>query len=200
MPENEPISPLVVKVGGSLFTMAELGPRLAKWLKELSATGKAILLVPGGGSTADLVREWDGLHMLGEEPSHWLALHALSLNARLLNALLPGTCVVETLEECQVQWREETIPILDPYSFLRSDEGQPGCLPHTWSFTSDSIAARVAIAIGAGELILLKSATMPEGVGWRERSRLGFVDPLFSRIVDSCSLPVRAINFRKYQP
>src|SRR5271166_3401866 len=73
--------PIVVKVGGSLFSMPDLAQRLRRWLAQ---AGPRILLVPGGGAAADVVREFDKCHSLGEEASHWLALWSLRLNAELL--------------------------------------------------------------------------------------------------------------------
>src|ERR1700737_80612 len=80
------LAPVVVKVGGSLFDLPDLGPRLKSWLDELASF--AVVLVPGGGPTANVVRELDRHHGLGEETAHWLALQALTFNAAFLAALL----------------------------------------------------------------------------------------------------------------
>src|ERR1700730_10035653 len=76
---------VVVKVGGSLFDLADLGARLRAWLEPVVAG--PVLLVPGGGPTADVVRAFDRLHALGEETAHWLAVRALTLNAHFLQTL-----------------------------------------------------------------------------------------------------------------
>src|SRR5262249_34532604 len=81
-----PAGPVVVKVGASLNDLGDLRPRLECFLKELGT--REIVIVPGGGSTADAVRELDRCHNLGEETAHWLALHALKLNAHFLAQLL----------------------------------------------------------------------------------------------------------------
>src|SRR5262249_34902973 len=77
--------PVVVKVGGSLYDWPDLAGRLQDWLGQPSE--RRVLLVPGGGVTADVVRDLDQRHALGEERAHWLALHALALNAHFLAAL-----------------------------------------------------------------------------------------------------------------
>ena len=76
----------VVKVGGSLYDLPDLGPRLRAWLKQAPAAD--FLIVPGGGPTADVIRDLDRIHRLGEEKAHSLALAALRLNAWFLATLL----------------------------------------------------------------------------------------------------------------
>src|SRR5438132_894215 len=89
----------VVKVGGSLFGISQLGDALQRWFNRVGAA--QILLVPGGGPTADVVRAYDRDHHLGEEKSHWLALRALTFNAHFLAGLLPGGVVVDDWRACR---------------------------------------------------------------------------------------------------
>ena len=120
----------VVKVGGSLFDLPDLGKRLCRFLTELDTP--RILLVPGGGPTADAIRQLDRTHDLGEEKSHWLALRSLTLNAHFLAELLPNGVIADGWEACPPAWQAGKMPILDAYSFARADEGKSGCLPHGW--------------------------------------------------------------------
>jgi aspartokinase-like uncharacterized kinase len=188
------MSPVVVKVGGSLFDLPGLGGRLGAWLTTLP--GREVILVPGGGAAADAVRDLDRLHALGEERSHWLALRSLTLTAHLLAAVFPSSGVTERLDECPRLWDAGTVPVLDMHAFAVADEGRPGCLPHGWAVTSDSLAARVAHVAGAGELVLLKSATMPEDMDWEGASRGGFVDGYFATAARG--LRVRWVNLRRW--
>lgn len=184
---------LVVKVGGSLYDLPDLGPRLQRWLGTFPT--RNVLLVPGGGFTTDWVRELDRCHHLGEERSHWLALQALSLNAHFLAMLLPGSRVVGDVEEAKVKL--EGLSILDAYHFACVDEKNAERLPHLWEVTSDSIAARVAAVAQARELILLKSVTLPADMTWTKAAELSHVDPYFARTVPP-QVRVRAINFRTW--
>jgi aspartokinase-like uncharacterized kinase len=183
--------PTVVKVGGSLFDWPDLGPRLRGWIAGLSRLD--VLLVPGGGPAADVIRDLDRRHGLGAEKSHWLALRAMSLNAHVLAGLLPGSSVVESVRETLAG-----PTILDAHAFCRADErDHPAeALPHAWAVTSDSVAARVAVAAGARELILLKSLTIPPDFGWDEAARNGYVDAAFAGVVRAAALEVRSVNFR----
>jgi 5-(aminomethyl)-3-furanmethanol phosphate kinase len=183
---------IVVKVGGSLFDLPELGPRLRHWLAGL-ASSKA-LLVPGGGPLVDAIRDLDQRHGLGEEKSHWLALRALALNARVLAELLPESRVVESAVE-----ENGALSILDPFAFCVADErDHPAqALPHSWAVTSDSVAARVAIAAKADQLILLKSITIGSGLDWDAAARAGYVDAIFPGLVRTAPASgIRVVNFR----
>lgn len=186
---------VVVKVGGSLYDLPDLGARLRAYLHEQCA-GASVILVPGGGPTVDAVRRLDRLHALGEETSHWLALNALSLNAHFLAALLPSACIVRTVVECN---RSE-VAILDVHAFARADENRPGHLPHCWAVTSDAFAARAAVVFAAEALILLKSTTIPPGMDWSEAARCGWVDEWFAEVLRTApaKLQVRAVNLRMF--
>lgn len=195
-------APIVVKVGGSLYAWPDLAARLGDWLRPFFRQGTPLLLVPGGGPTADVVRQFDRDHGLGEETAHWLALRALALNAHFLAALLPDTAVVETPKDAVRLWCRGRLPVLDGHAFARADESGPGRLPHTWSVTSDSLAARVADVAGARRLVLLKSVTVPEGLTWAEAVRYGFVDEYFPDVLArrATAFEVSAINLRAWLP
>jgi aspartokinase-like uncharacterized kinase len=195
-----PSSLTVAKVGGSLYDLPDLGDRLQQWLDVRSQADENVLLVPGGGATADLVRDLDRQHQLGEERSHWLALHALTLNAHFLASLLPGVRVITDLHDCSQVWESGEIPVLDAHAFARSDESRPGHLPHCWGVTSDSLAARVAHVVQAQQLVLLKSITIPTDLNWEEISRRGLVDEYFAEGVrqGDSDLQISAVNLRTW--
>jgi 5-(aminomethyl)-3-furanmethanol phosphate kinase len=187
---------VVIKLGGSLYDQPDLGQRLGRWL-ETRSLAKPIF-VPGGGPFADVVRDLDSTHALGEERAHWLALASLSVAARFVAALLPRAVVVSGLEHCLPHWQAGEIPVLDPHSFAQADEQQPDCLPHSWNTTSDALAARVAVVSGASRLILLKSVNLSHGMDWVEAAPHGFVDPVFPEVIRP-PLAVEWLNFRKWR-
>jgi aspartokinase-like uncharacterized kinase len=175
---------IVVKVGGSLYDLPDLKSRLVAFIRDLSDPD--CLLVSGGGATADAVRTWDARHSLGQTASHWLALRACALNAHFLAALL---------EASVVGWPRpgDGLAVLDALAFAERDD--PGELPASWDATSDSIAARAA-AIGGGELVLLKSVTIPGAMSWREAAAAGYVDAVLPGLIQRHGLRVRAVNLR----
>jgi aspartokinase-like uncharacterized kinase len=183
----------IVKIGGSLFDWPDLGPRLATWLQNQT---RRILLVPGGGVFANVIRDLDRRHHLGEEISHWLALRTMTLNGFFLQSLLAVPLVAHPLEN-----ETAKVAIVDALPFVQADEGRAGCLPHSWSVTSDSVAARVAVVAGADRLILLKSVTIPTGLPWDEAGRQNYVDAHFAAVImQAPRLEVSTLNFRKWHP
>jgi hypothetical protein len=64
--------------------------------------------------------------------------------------------------------------------------------------TSDSIAARMAVVLGADRLILLKSIDMPSGTSWTEAAERGWVDRHFPRVIEGATLMVETVNFGGY--
>jgi aspartokinase-like uncharacterized kinase len=195
-----PPSVAVVKVGGSLYDLPDLGSRLRRWLAE-QCSDTHVVLIPGGGPLADTIRHFDQCHELGEEASHWLALRALTVNAHFLAALLAPSCVLGDVAELPCAWDMGQLPILDVHEFARGDEGCVGCLPHSWAVTSDALAARVAVVTQARQLVLLKSLTLPQGVDWREAGRRGLVDEMFADILLNApsDLRVRVVNLRTWR-
>ena len=104
---------VVAKVGGSLYELPDLGERLRRWVVNVDAP---VLLVPGGGAGADVIRQLDHTHRIGEENAHWLALRVLTVNAHFLAALLdapvrsaPGS-------------PPAPLAVLDPHAFCQGDE------------------------------------------------------------------------------
>lgn len=185
-----PVPLHVVKVGGSLFSLPDLGARLRDLLATL---GGRVLLFPGGGVTADAIRELDRIHALGEEASHWLALRALSINARFLIQLLPEARLAATRDALA----PHTPTVLDPLPFAELDEETEDHCPHLWSVTSDSLALRAAQSFGADGLVLLKSVDLPPDMDWQAAADKGLLDEYFPQLLTGRSIPVRWVNLRK---
>jgi 5-(aminomethyl)-3-furanmethanol phosphate kinase len=180
----------IVKVGGSLYDWPKLGERLRAWLNARNA--ERVLLVPGGGATADAIRSLDRVHHLGEEASHWLAIRALSLNARFLQTLLPDAELVSD-PLVETPW----LGVLDAFPFFAADEERADHLPHVWCVTSDSLAMRLAVVLQARELILLKSRDWT-GDDWPHAMEAGVVDAYFGEALKQASpvLQTRVVNLR----
>ncbi len=184
----------IVKLGGSLLDLSDLATRLRDWLQRQTPASTALIV--GGGRLADVLREADRLHSVGETASHWLCIRAMTIHAEMLAAMLPEASLIRSLAD----WRTRppaSLSILDPWSFMREEDPRlpGGALPESWLATSDSISARFAQGADADELALLKSELPPSGATLVEAAETGYVDPLLPRF--GGDLPaIRCVNLR----
>jgi 5-(aminomethyl)-3-furanmethanol phosphate kinase len=142
-------APLVVKIGGGLLReegLAGLRRACAEAQAAHMATGRAVLVVPGGGPFADAVRAVDAQVGLADDVAHVLALRAMDQLGVLVRGLLPAA--------------ERVVGLVAPRALGVLDvapafAGRPE-VPESWAVTSDSLAVLAAAAIGAPEAVLLK--------------------------------------------
>ena len=184
----------ILKVGGSLFRWPELPRRFAEMIeaRRIVNRGERLALIAGGGPAADVIRDLDRIHGLGDPIAHRLALHAMDLTAVILAELLPGTVSVRSLDALNAVWSAGAIPVLAPRLVLEEMErsGEVG-LPENWDVTSDTIAARWPMHMAADRLVLLKSTSLPPGTTRLEAARLGLVD----RLLPIVARPLRQVEY-----
>ncbi len=141
-------SRMMLKVGGSLCR-SRLLPRLAAAVRALAGQC-SLIIIPGGGPFASLVRTWSRRLQLSDQAGHWMAVAAMDQYGLLLESQGMGKAV----DEADVFFAQGVgSHIFLPYRFLK--ETDP--LPHTWGVTSDSIAAYLACRFKVHRLVLLKS-------------------------------------------
>jgi probable H4MPT-linked C1 transfer pathway protein len=163
----EPRVDVVIKVGGSLLAQPECLDRVLAIVGSASKNQR-LVIVPGGGAFADAVRKADSAIRLSDGAAHWMAVLAMDQYAHLLADRVRGGLVATNVEEIASVLRAGRVPVLAPSRWLR--DADP--LPHSWDVTSDSIAAWVAGALGARQLVLVKPT---------DASGSDVVDPYFSR-------------------
>lgn len=168
----------LIKVGGSLLTSPDLRQRLAFDLKHLAP--HTILMV-GGGSLADVVRDWDRIHHLHLDGADSLATMTLRITAALLQQLVPRGKLVTSFAAASEELRNDGVPIIELPAALADPSVE--ALPKGWEVTSDSMAAVIAIGWKLKELILVKSVDAPHGVSCRSASEQGLVDAYFPKAV-----------------
>jgi aspartokinase-like uncharacterized kinase len=183
----------VIKLGGSLLAWPGLKEAFRQWRATLPPARDLLLI--GGGGAADWVRDIDRVHTLGDDAAHRLAIQSMLLNAEIAAQLWPEARWCSELREVQAT-HGPALLLLSPWPALSDDEqrryGSP--LPHSWEVTSDSIAAWLAVALHADELVLLKS-TWPENDDLPAAAESGYVDRHF--IKASQGVPnIRAVNLR----
>ncbi len=132
--QKDPVT--VVKLGGSL------APRIAEIIPALRSAHRPLLIVPGGGAFADVVRHSSA--GTDADAAHWMACAAMDQYGWILAAQGIGTTprIARPGHPC----------VLLPYCALRRYDP----LPHSWDVTSDTITAWVAGRLG-GDLLVLKS-------------------------------------------
>lgn len=122
---------IVLKIGGSLFDSSKA------LLRRVAAEGLDVLVVPGGGAFADVVRDVYGKCDLSDDAAHWMALLAMDQYGYYLS---DGTGVPLS---GKIGGKGTRIALA--YEILRKDDA----LPHSWDVTSDTIAAWMAWKSGA---------------------------------------------------
>ncbi|MCA9176560.1 MAG: hypothetical protein KDB14_18860 [Planctomycetales bacterium] len=179
----------IIKVGGSLFDLADLPERLGAWLKQ-QAPG-VNLLVPGGGALADCVRRYDATFAMDEAYVHGVAVATM----RLLASILSRVCELPLVDEPPTIGPATVV--LDVRRLMLREPAAPGlALRATWDVTSDSICARLTQLLAADELWLLKSVT-PAAAGLEQLVQEGIVDPEFPHYIAESSATWQVINLRE---
>ncbi len=149
---------VVIKVGGALMRDPEAFGCAAAGLGQIRRDAR-VVLVPGGGPFADAVRDADRKLGLGNDAAHWMAVMAMDQYARVLGARIPGAVVIQNPGRIGAALTAGRVPVLAPYRWLRRADP----VSHSWDSTSDSIAAWIAITLGAAHLLLLKPAAGAPG-------------------------------------
>ena len=191
----------VVKVGGSLFDLPDLGQRLRDWLGCQRPAHN--VLIAGGGPLVEQIRTWHADEPIEDAAAHWMGVDLLTVTAHMLHAWMPEIPLVE--DDCLLCQRvgEPGATIFGPAPWMRhSEPGLPGTwLPSNWETTSDSIAGRLAAALLADEFVLMKSA-LPRRKTSRELSALaavGYIDSVLAQMAPELP-PTRLVNLRTLPP
>jgi 5-(aminomethyl)-3-furanmethanol phosphate kinase len=140
----------LVKIGGSLAFQPENLKLLCSKLSKAAERHK-IVVVPGGGEFADVVREVDKRFNLSAETSHKMAILGMDQFGFLLSDLISNACVVNQLENLQKILNLNKLPIFLPSNLMLQDDP----LENSWDVTSDSISVYVACQLNIGKVVLV---------------------------------------------
>jgi aspartokinase-like uncharacterized kinase len=140
----------VIKIGGSL---AENPERLRALCTKLSEFAKkyAIIVVPGGGRFADVVRDFDQHFTLSSGISHRMAILGMDQFGLLLSQIIPNSCATYLLSDAKQLSEIKVVPIFLPSRLMFQEDP----LENSWNVTSDSIAAYVASRLHVAKVLLV---------------------------------------------
>jgi aspartokinase-like uncharacterized kinase len=182
----------VVRLGGSLLlpddsstaSLESLRDRLSRWTYDRRSLR---IWITGTGAWGDRLRRVQAPLGLSDEVCHWSAIGLMSVASEIAAELLAGSEVIRSFSDLQDAIGSRTKPreiVFDPAQFLRDVEPALAgpALPQDWSVTSDSIAARVAVAVEADALTLLKSCPAPDRRDPQAWSERGLVDGFFPQV------------------
>jgi dihydroneopterin aldolase len=182
----------VVRLGGSLLLPADesnvsldtLRDRLSRWTRDRPSCR---IWIVGTGAWGDHLRRVQAPLRLSDEACHWAAIGLMSVASRLAAELIEGAEAIGSFSDLRDAISRRTQPreiVFDATQFLQEIESTLAgpVLPQDWSVTSDSIAARVAAAIEADALTLLKACLAPERRDPQAWSEQGLVDEFFPQV------------------
>ena len=140
----------VIKIGGSLALQPERLRVLCTRISEYSKTHR-LIVVPGGGEFADVVRTLDKRFSLSCRTSHKMAVLGMDQYGLMLLDLLPNSACVSKLEEVKYCLGQGKLPVFLPSNLLFSEDP----LENSWNVTSDSIAVYLADRMQVQKLLLI---------------------------------------------
>jgi len=154
-----------------------------------------ILIIPGGGSYANFIRELDNDLKLGDDLSHWMAIYSMNYNGLELHKKYPELECIEELKGLQNS--NKFFYIFLPYNYLRKKD----TLPHSWEVTSDSIALYIAEQLHYNQCFLIKDI---EGIYNSKDELINQISILqyaeLKRSNKLASLGTNKLNFKKSRP
>lgn len=177
-----------IKIGGSLYD----SPYLIEWLNVIDQYSSAeIVIIPGGGPFADLVRRTDEKYQLNPIHSHNMAVMGMQQYAFLLASLCPMMILTKTINEVHAAWEKSKVAIWEPYKMI-SEECE---LEKTWDVTSDSLAVWLANKLGVKNLLLVKSSEyVLEEKDISELINNNCIDSYFKNLVNSAGVCPRVMH------
>ncbi len=140
----------VVKVGGSLTATPVVLRALCEKLGRLAERHR-LLVIPGGGDFADIVRQVDRQYSLNPIIAHKMAILGMDQYGFLLSELIPNSLTIPNVAKAVVLWKSKRIVVFLPSRIMLEEDP----LEKSWDVTSDSIAAYIADRLSAQNLILI---------------------------------------------
>jgi aspartokinase-like uncharacterized kinase len=143
----------VVKLGGSYAYSSDL----TDWLQTIAGSAGTIVLVPGGGPFADVVRAAQPRMGFDDIAAHHMALLAMEQYGRALAALNANLVIAASIAAIRRACRAGKIPVWSPTRMVLGRDD----IACSWDVTGDGLAAWLARRIRAQRLLLIKHVDPP---------------------------------------
>jgi aspartokinase-like uncharacterized kinase len=177
---------LVIKVGGSLVETGRLNEVLAR----IADARRPVIVVPGGGSFADKVRDLQNALRFDDASAHRLAILGMHQMAEVYFKLERRLAPADSLTGIARILATGLIPVWMPLHMVQQDE----TIPRDWTITSDGLAARLAQRLGSAGVVLLKSCEVDPKASLEDLAQEGIVDPVFPKIIARAGLKWRVLG------
>ncbi|MGZ5012367.1 MAG: amino acid kinase family protein [Methylobacter sp.] len=179
---------IIIKLGGSL----SYSDALVKSLDEVEKNyqGRAVIIVPGGGTFADQVRLAQQHWQFDDITAHRMAILAMQQMALMFKGLKPGFAMAHTVSAIQDQLNRQKNVIWSPDITELDNAG----IPPSWDITSDTLAAWLATTLSATELILVKSAAIDANLSLQQLAEQHIVDKAFCEFVAQAAFKIQIVN------
>jgi dihydroneopterin aldolase len=167
---------VVVKLGGSTADHKEMDV----WAAALAGSSAPLVIVPGGGTFADQVRDEQSRLGFSDAAAHAMAILAMDQFGHVILDRHERFSAARSPEEIERALAEGKIPI-----WLPSAMAIPAAdIPVSWDMTSDSIAAWLAGKLGAEAILLIKqSRAFTRNDSVADLMARGIVDTYFSAML-----------------
>ncbi|WP_274628860.1 dihydroneopterin aldolase [Arvimicrobium flavum] len=167
---------LVVKLGGSTAT----GPEFDAWITGLAASSVPLVIVPGGGSFADQVRNEQRQIGYSDAAAHAMAILAMDQFGHVILDRHARFVASRSLADMDRATAGERIPVWLPSSLALAQAD----IAASWRVTSDSLAAWLAGQVRADTLLLVKQTRrFEEEDDLHDLTARGIVDAAFAAML-----------------
>ena len=178
----------IVKLGGSLYHTTEL----KTWLVRLAeqALQEPVVIVPGGGPFADMVRQAQIQHQFDDAHAHHMALLAMSQFGLLLHSLQPAAIIIHTVAQ---------VPVHPQLAIWLPDDQllEVNALQQNWQVTSDSLALWFAQQLPRSRLSLIKRNMLDSG-DIQVLSEQGIIDQGFNSLYQQQPVETQLIHYQRF--
>jgi dihydroneopterin aldolase len=181
----------VIKLGGSFA----FSPDLKDWIVAIARCAGRVVIVPGGGPFADLVRAAQPQMGFDDRAAHRMGLLAMEQYGCAIKSLHERLSLADSLDSIRRGLADDQVPVWLPTQMALGAVD----IPQSWDVTSDSLAAWFAGKIGAERLLLVKHVE-----GTEKTVRAGdlvarnTVDKAFEQFVAASGVPAFILGHRDY--